>query len=171
MVYVTFPGHLAAPVLPTRWGWALFIARVPCLHTSVRGTPVLGYRQWPLGPPYGRLQACRWGQSLIVVPFWALADVVTVNPPSVMSPATSVPAAGGHVAPTPGGFVGPCAGRLAIAASVEDIPQRPLGNVRSCVTVCFPGGRFAFSALGGRFSRCVTCGPGPPCRGLGQCEH
>jgi hypothetical protein len=51
MVYVTFPGHLAAPMLPTRWGWALFIARleidarVPRLHTSVRGTPVPGYRQ------------------------------------------------------------------------------------------------------------------------------
>jgi hypothetical protein len=51
MVYVTFSSHLAAPVLPMRWGWALFIARleidarVPRLHTSVRGTPILGYRQ------------------------------------------------------------------------------------------------------------------------------
>jgi hypothetical protein len=57
MVYVTFSSHLAAPVLPTRWAWALFIARleidarVPRLHTSVRGTPVPGYRQWPLRPP------------------------------------------------------------------------------------------------------------------------
>jgi hypothetical protein len=51
MVYVTFSGHLAAPVLPTRLGWALFIARLeidarePRLHTSVRGTPVPGYQQ------------------------------------------------------------------------------------------------------------------------------
>jgi len=42
---------------------------LPRLHTIVRGTPVLGYRQWPPGPPQERLQACRWGQSLIGVPF------------------------------------------------------------------------------------------------------
>jgi hypothetical protein len=42
---------------------------LPRLHTIVRGTPVLGYRQWPPGPPQGRLQACRWGQSLVGVPF------------------------------------------------------------------------------------------------------
>jgi hypothetical protein len=35
------------------------------LHTVVRGTLVSGYRQWPLGPPQGRMRACRWGQSLI----------------------------------------------------------------------------------------------------------
>jgi hypothetical protein len=75
MVYVTFSGHLAAPESPTWWGQALFIAcleidaRVSRLHTIVRGTPVPGYRQWPLGPPQGRSQACRWGQSLIGVPF------------------------------------------------------------------------------------------------------
>jgi hypothetical protein len=74
-VYVTFFGYLAAPESPTWWGQALFItcleidARVPRLHTIVRGTPVLGYRQWPPGIPQGRLQACRWGQSLIGVPF------------------------------------------------------------------------------------------------------
>jgi hypothetical protein len=39
--------------------------RAPHLHTVVRGTPVLGYRQWPPGPPQGRIRACRWGQSLI----------------------------------------------------------------------------------------------------------
>jgi hypothetical protein len=29
-----------------------------------RGTPNPGYRQWPPGPPQGRMPACRWGQSL-----------------------------------------------------------------------------------------------------------
>jgi hypothetical protein len=28
------------------------------------GTPVSRYRQWPLGPPQGRVRACRWGQNL-----------------------------------------------------------------------------------------------------------
>jgi hypothetical protein len=30
-----------------------------------RGTPGSRYRQWPPGPPQGRIRACRWGQSLI----------------------------------------------------------------------------------------------------------
>jgi hypothetical protein len=42
---------------------------LPRLLTIVRDTLVLGYRQWPQGPPQGRLQACRWGQSLVDVPF------------------------------------------------------------------------------------------------------
>jgi hypothetical protein len=52
MVYVTFSGHVAAPELSMWWGWAPFItrldidARVPRLHTVVRGTPVPGYRQY-----------------------------------------------------------------------------------------------------------------------------
>jgi hypothetical protein len=71
VVYVTFSGHMAAPESSMWWGRALFITRleidawVPCLHTIVWGTPVRGYRQWPPGPPQGRLQACRWGQSPI----------------------------------------------------------------------------------------------------------
>jgi hypothetical protein len=50
MVYVTFSGHVAAPESSMWWGRALFItrldidARVPRLHTVVRGTPVPGYR-------------------------------------------------------------------------------------------------------------------------------
>jgi hypothetical protein len=48
--------------------------------------------------------------------FWALADVAAANPPSVIPPATSDPAAGRYVAPAPGGFVGPHAGRLIVAA-------------------------------------------------------
>ena len=39
-------------------------AQASCLHTVVRGTPNPGYRQWPPGPPQGRMRACRWGQSL-----------------------------------------------------------------------------------------------------------
>jgi hypothetical protein len=33
------------------------------LYTVVRGTLVSGYRQWPPGPPQGRMRACTWGQS------------------------------------------------------------------------------------------------------------
>jgi hypothetical protein len=68
---IVFSGHVAAPELPAWWGRALFATRLeiaawtPRLHTIVRGTPVLGYRQWPPGPPQGRIRACRWGQSLI----------------------------------------------------------------------------------------------------------
>jgi hypothetical protein len=39
-------------------------AQASCLHTVVRGTPNPGYRQWPPGPPQGRMRAYRWGQSL-----------------------------------------------------------------------------------------------------------
>jgi hypothetical protein len=51
--YIIFSGHVAAPELSTWWGRVLFTtrleiaARAPRLHTVVRGTPVLGYRQWP----------------------------------------------------------------------------------------------------------------------------
>jgi hypothetical protein len=72
---ITFSGHVAASEPSAWWGRVMFIAfleidaRAPRLHTIVRGTPIPGYRQWPPGPPQGRLQACRWGQSLIGVPF------------------------------------------------------------------------------------------------------
>jgi hypothetical protein len=39
-------------------------AHASCLHTVARGTPNPGYRQWPPGPPQGRMRGCRWGQSL-----------------------------------------------------------------------------------------------------------
>jgi hypothetical protein len=51
MVYVTFSGHVAASESSMWWGRALFItrleidARVPRLHTVVRGISVPGYRQ------------------------------------------------------------------------------------------------------------------------------
>jgi hypothetical protein len=69
--YIVSSGHVAAPVPPMWRGQALFAtwlepaAWTPRLHTVVRGTPDSGYRQWPPGPPHGRKQACRWGQSLI----------------------------------------------------------------------------------------------------------
>jgi hypothetical protein len=69
--YIIFSGHVAAPEPSTWWGRVLFTtrleiaARAPRLHSVVRGTPISGYRQWPLGPPQWRIQACRWGQSLI----------------------------------------------------------------------------------------------------------
>jgi hypothetical protein len=68
---IVFSGHVAAPEPSTWWGRGLFATRLeiaawtPRLHTVVRGTHVLGYRQWPPGPPQGRIRACRWGQSLI----------------------------------------------------------------------------------------------------------
>jgi hypothetical protein len=49
--YIVFSGHVAAPEASTWWGRVPFTtrleiaARVPCLHTVVRGTPVSGYRQ------------------------------------------------------------------------------------------------------------------------------
>jgi hypothetical protein len=52
-------------------GWVSFfvrpgdVVRVKRLYTVVEGTPDPGYRQWPPGPPQGRMRACRWGQSLI----------------------------------------------------------------------------------------------------------
>jgi hypothetical protein len=69
--HIVFSGHVTAPEPSTWWGRVLFAMRLeivawaPRLHTVERGTPVSGYRQWPPGPPQGRIQACRWGQSLI----------------------------------------------------------------------------------------------------------
>jgi hypothetical protein len=65
---IIFPCHMVPLDLPMWWGRALFTVwlrnGVPRLHTVVRGTPDSGYRQWPSGPPQGRMRACRWGQSL-----------------------------------------------------------------------------------------------------------
>jgi hypothetical protein len=51
--------------------------------------------------------------------FRAFVDIVAANPPSVTPSATSGPAADGHVAPTPGGFVELHARRLVAAAQAE----------------------------------------------------
>jgi hypothetical protein len=108
---IVFSDRVAAPEPPTWWGRVLFTTRLeiatraPRLYIVVRGTPVSGYRQWPPGPPQGRIRACRWGQSLIGDwrrRFCALADVITASPPSVTPTAKSVPAA-----PTHDGFTGP----------------------------------------------------------------
>jgi hypothetical protein len=40
------------------------------LYTVVRVTLVSGYRQWPPGPPQGRMRACRWDQSLYFASTW-----------------------------------------------------------------------------------------------------
>ena len=40
------------------------------LYTVARGTLDSGYRQWPPGPPQGRMQACRWGQNLYFASTW-----------------------------------------------------------------------------------------------------
>jgi hypothetical protein len=50
---IVFSGHMAAPEPSTWWGRSLFTtrleiaARVSCLHTVVRGTPISGYRHIP----------------------------------------------------------------------------------------------------------------------------
>jgi hypothetical protein len=76
---IVFSGHVAALEPSTWWGWVLFTmrleiaARASRLHTVVRVTPISGYRQWPPGPPQGKIRACRWGQSLIG--YWRAASV------------------------------------------------------------------------------------------------
>jgi hypothetical protein len=58
--YIIFSGYVAPLEPSTWWGRVLFtvrleiVARAPCLHTIVRGTPDSRYRQWPPGPPQGR---------------------------------------------------------------------------------------------------------------------
>jgi hypothetical protein len=58
---IVFSSHVAALEPSTWWGRVLFTMRLeiatraPRLHTVVRGTPILGYRQWPPGPPQGRI--------------------------------------------------------------------------------------------------------------------
>jgi hypothetical protein len=76
---IIFSGHVVA-LEPSMWrGRVLLTTRLeiavlaPRLHAVVRGTPISGYRQWPTGPPQGRIRACRWGQSL--VGDWRVASV------------------------------------------------------------------------------------------------
>jgi hypothetical protein len=63
---VVFPCHVAPFGLPMWWGqasssaWLGEVAWVRRLHDVGEGTPDLGYRQWPLVPPQGRMRACRW---------------------------------------------------------------------------------------------------------------
>ena len=51
---IVFSGHVASLEPSTWWGRVLFstrleiAARVLCLHTVVRGTPISGYRQIPI---------------------------------------------------------------------------------------------------------------------------
>ena len=68
---IVFPCHVVPLDLPMWWGrvplsvWPGGVIRVQRLHTVEEGTPNSGYRQWPPGPPQGRMRACRWGQSFI----------------------------------------------------------------------------------------------------------
>jgi hypothetical protein len=68
--------------------------------------------------------------------FRALVVVVVANPSSVMPPATSIRAAGKYVAPAPAGFIGGARG-ASYCRRQKNIFHRPLGVVRSCVTVHF----------------------------------
>jgi hypothetical protein len=112
---------------------------LPRLLTIVRGTPVPGYRQWPPGPPQGRLRPCRWGQSLVDAPF--LGTCCRNCCQSVFSRAAC------PVRPHNCQVRGPRLRRFRWATRgasycrrLKNIFQRPLGDVRSCVTVCFRGG-------------------------------
>jgi hypothetical protein len=86
-----------------------------CLHTVARGTPNPGYRQWPPGPPQGRMRAYRWGQSLtgdrLAAPC-APIDAVTVGLPMVTLTTTPTLATDWPVTSVLNVFVGPCAGCL-----------------------------------------------------------
>jgi hypothetical protein len=68
---VVFSCHVAPFGLPMRWGqapssvWPGDVAWVRRLHAVEEGTPDLGYRQWPPGPPQERIRPYWWGQSLI----------------------------------------------------------------------------------------------------------
>jgi hypothetical protein len=99
---IVFSGYVAASEPSAWWGRVLFAtqleiaARTPCLHTVVRGTPVLGYRQWPPRPTSGEDTSLQVGPKLdwrLARCFRALADVITGSLPLVMPTATFVPAA------------------------------------------------------------------------------
>jgi hypothetical protein len=146
---------------------------LPCLLTIVRGTPVPGYRQWPPGPPQRRLRPYRWGQSLADVPFPGTCRHNGCQ--SVFSRAAC------PVCSHSRQVCGPRLCRFHRAARgasycrcLKNIFQRPLGDVRSCVTVCFRGGTARLPRpwrLVAWFSRYMTCGPEPPCRGPSHCEY
>jgi hypothetical protein len=80
------------------------------------------------GPTSGEDVSLQVGQSLYFASTWpdwrltgrfrASADVLTVNLPSITPTAIFVLAANWPATPTPGGFVGPRAGRLDTAALV-----------------------------------------------------
>jgi hypothetical protein len=94
-----FPCHMVPLDLPMWWGRALFTVwlrngvRAPCLHTVVRCTPVLGYRQWPPAPPQGRMRALRRGQSLtgdwLAAPARPLMQLLPARPWSCRLPRLS----------------------------------------------------------------------------------
>jgi hypothetical protein len=64
---VAFSCHVAPFGLPMRCGqapsstWPGDVAWVRRLHAVEEGTPDLGYRQWPPGPPQERIRSCWWG--------------------------------------------------------------------------------------------------------------
>jgi hypothetical protein len=109
---------------------------LPCLLTIVRGTLVPRYWQWPSGSPQGRLQACRWGQSLVGMPFSGTCR--RNRRQSIFSHAAC------HVRPRSWQVRGPRSRRFRRGARgasycrhLKNIFQRPLGDVRPCVTVRF----------------------------------
>ena len=63
-------GHVATPRRLMLRDGELFAAQPETsplaqrLYLVTRGTPISRYRQWPPGPPQGRVRACRWGQDL-----------------------------------------------------------------------------------------------------------
>jgi hypothetical protein len=116
---VVFSCHVAPSDLPMQWGQAPFpawlgdVAWVWRLHAVEEGTPDLGYRQWPPGPPQGRMRACRWDQSLLggwIAAPARLVAVITTGPPMAMPTAALIPTADWPMTIVLNGTVGPCAG-------------------------------------------------------------
>jgi hypothetical protein len=76
MECIAFLGHMVTLEPSMRWSRVLFptrleiVAWAPCSHAVVRGTPDPAYRQWPPGPPQGRIRACRWDQNLYLASTW-----------------------------------------------------------------------------------------------------
>jgi hypothetical protein len=113
---IILPRHVVPLGLSTWWGQVPLsvrpggVVRVQRLHTLEEGTPNSGYRQWPPGPPQGRMRAYRWGQILLACYSCAPIGAITAGPP--MSSATPIPAADWPVTFVLNVTVGPCTGCL-----------------------------------------------------------
>jgi hypothetical protein len=140
------------------------------LHTVVRGTIVSGHRQWPPGPPQGRMRACRWGQSLIGD--WRAVSVrlLTYSPPICLW-SRQLP----FLYPR---LTDPQPPRLVVSSGHTRGASIPLCWFKKFPSVFYRGPeeaqyqrewRFALSAPGIRHPRSMTRGPGPPCHRLGCC--
>jgi hypothetical protein len=133
-----------------------------------KGTLVLGYRQWPPGPPQGRMRACRWGQSLIGD--WRADSVrlLTYLPP-IRLRSRQLP----YLFPR---LTDPRPPHLVVSSGHTRGASIPLCWFKKFPFVFCRGPeeaqyrrerRFALSAPGNQHPRSMTRGPWPPCHRLG----